>query len=247
MAPSSASRLDREEQFHDVRFADDSARAAAGKFYRVASDGLERYRSLVARSGTGRVLEYGCGTGSEAFDLAARGASVTAIDISSTAIEVAAAEASVRGVDLELVKMNAEELEFGDDSFDLVCGSGILHHLDTDRAAEQIRRVVSPGGRAVFLEPMGYNPLIKAYRSRTPGMRTVDEHPLLRRDLAAYEAVCSSMRLSFTGLAVLGAAPLIGRPGSAALTSVLRSIDSVLLELPAIRLLAWMVVIEMEF
>src|SRR3546814_19128134 len=74
---------------------------------------------------------------------------------------------------------NAEQTSFPDASFDRIGGSGILHHLDLDRAYAEIARLLKPGGRAVFLEPLGHNPLLTAYRDRTPRMRTEDKnHPL---------------------------------------------------------------------
>ena len=74
-------------------------RVAAEKFYEAGDASGERYRSLLAQIGTdAKVLEYGCGTGSAAFDLAARGVAVTGIDISPVAIAAAESEAAARGV-----------------------------------------------------------------------------------------------------------------------------------------------------
>src|SRR3546814_16824046 len=78
--------------------------------------------------------------------------------------------------------MNAEAMTFPDDSFDLVFGSGIIHHLDIDRAFGEIARVLRPGGRAVFIEPLGLNPAIELYLRFTPSARTPDEPPPPRTD-----------------------------------------------------------------
>src|SRR3546814_18316951 len=77
--------------------------------------------------------------------------------------------------------MNAEAMTFPDDSFDLVFGSGIIHHLDIDRASGEIARVLRPGGRAVFIEPLGLNPAIALYRRFPPRALTPHDPPLLRR------------------------------------------------------------------
>src|SRR5207253_636878 len=72
-------------------------------------------------------------------------------------------------------------------TFDRIWGNAILHHLDLDVAAREIRRVLRPGGMAVFCEPWGENPLLNWVRKkiRYPGKsRTADEEPLRRRDLA---------------------------------------------------------------
>jgi len=51
--------------------------------------------------------------------------------------------------------MNAEELKFADDYFDIVCGGAILHHLDLNKALSEIARVLKPDGKAIFVEPLG--------------------------------------------------------------------------------------------
>jgi hypothetical protein len=66
-------RYERERAFHDARVEDDQCSHATAKYYAVDSAG-KRYRELLGRSlREPQVLEYGCGTGSAAFDLAARG------------------------------------------------------------------------------------------------------------------------------------------------------------------------------
>src|SRR3546814_11483257 len=80
----------------------------------------------------------------------------TGIDISDVAIEKGRERARQKGfTNVRLEAMNAEAMTFPDDSFDLVFGSGIIHHLDIDRAFGEIARVLRPGGRAVFIEPLG--------------------------------------------------------------------------------------------
>jgi ubiquinone/menaquinone biosynthesis C-methylase UbiE len=64
--------------------------------------------------------------------------------------------------------MNAEATTFPDNSFDLICGSSILHHLNLDKACAEIRRILRPDGGAVFIEPLGHNPLINMFRKLTP-------------------------------------------------------------------------------
>ena len=176
-------RYQREQSFHDHAYAEHT-RAAAGKFYAIQGSSRERYRRFIeANGGTGaRVLEYGCGRGSSAFELARSGASVTAIDISEAGLDMAREEARSRGLTVEFRMMNAEALEFADTTFDLVCGTAILHHLDLDRSFQEIARVLKPTGVGGFIEPLGHNPLINLYRKLTPKMRTVDEHPLRVED-----------------------------------------------------------------
>jgi SAM-dependent methyltransferase len=49
-------------------------------------------------------------------------------------------------------------------------------------ALNEIRRILRPGGRAVFMEPLWHNPILRVGRALTPTARTADEHPLTTRD-----------------------------------------------------------------
>jgi ubiquinone/menaquinone biosynthesis C-methylase UbiE len=133
------------------------------------------------------VLDYGCGPGYLAkhfVDLGAR--SVTGIDVSEGEIEQA--QERVRSLGLEgkcrFLVADAHAMEFPDDSFDVIVGDSILHHLELRKALLEIRRVLRPGGRAVFLEPLWHNPLLRIGRFLTPSARTPDEHPLTVEDWA---------------------------------------------------------------
>jgi SAM-dependent methyltransferase len=80
--------------------------------------------------------------------------------------------------------MDAHNLEFEDESFDFVYGCAILHHLDYNRALNEIYRVLKPGGKILFAEPLGINPVGKLVRLMTPFARTDDEKPLMFKELA---------------------------------------------------------------
>jgi SAM-dependent methyltransferase len=158
-------------------------------------------------------------------------------------------EAASRGLSerTHFAVMNAEALDFPDASFDRVCGSGILHHLDLNKAYAEIARVLRPNGYGIFLEPLGHNPLINWYRRRTPQMRTEDEHPLLKSDLALARDYFSDIRSRFFHFAALGAVPLrrsfLFKPAIA----IGEGIDRLLLSsVSPLRNQAWMVVIELH-
>lgn len=74
--------------------------------------------------------------------------------------------------------MDAHNLEFADNTFDFIFGTGILHHLDFETAVKEISRVLKENGEMVFLEPLGRNPIGKLVRRLTPEARTPDEQPL---------------------------------------------------------------------
>jgi SAM-dependent methyltransferase len=132
------------------------------------------------------VLDLGCGHGMAAVLLARRGARVTALELSGGYLAETARRAEANGVRLALVQADGQRLPFADASFDRVWGNAILHHLDLNRAAAEVRRVLRPGGRAVFCEPWGDNPLLSWVRRHChyPGKgHTPDETPLRWRDV----------------------------------------------------------------
>jgi SAM-dependent methyltransferase len=131
------------------------------------------------------VLDYGCGPGYLTQYLIENGAvSVTGIDVSDGEIEQARANALELGVaeQAQFLAADAHATEFPADSFDLIVGDSILHHLDLRVALAEIKRILRPGGRAVFMEPMWHNPILRLGRALTPTARTPDEHPLTTRD-----------------------------------------------------------------
>lgn len=145
-----------------------------------------------------KVLDYGCGIGTEALLLVKKGAHVTGIDISPFYTAQAKQLMKVNQVTVECYEfhaMDGHQLKFSENTFDLVVGRGILHHLEYDIALNEIMRVLKPGGILVFQEPLGSNPLLKLFRLCTPYARTLDEAPLYRTDLKKIFATrCSESR-----------------------------------------------------
>jgi ubiquinone/menaquinone biosynthesis C-methylase UbiE len=131
------------------------------------------------------VLDYGCGPGYLTNELLDRGAvHVTGIDISEGEIEEAHRRAVADGVAdcASHLVADAHAMPFEDDAFDLIVGDSILHHLELEKALREIRRVLRPGGRAVFMEPLWHSPILRLGRALTPAARTPDEHPLTVAD-----------------------------------------------------------------
>ena len=92
---------------------------------------MNRYMEIVYKYCRGKkLLEYGCCTGSGSEKLLKFGAILTGIDISSKGIEKAKEKIANTEYDAEYFVMNAENTDFDEDSFDIVVGSGIIHHLD---------------------------------------------------------------------------------------------------------------------
>lgn len=248
-----SARKRRERAYHDRRFASDP-RSATARYYQV-DRGKARHRDVViGHAGRGvRALEYGCGTGSMALTLGRTGAHVTGIDISGVA--VAAADETVErrwnprwtGARPRFVQMDAEHLAFDDGVFDLVCGSAILHHLRLEPALSEIARVLAPGGRAVFLEPLGHNPLINGYRRLTPSLRTDDERPLRVADLELCRRYFDDVHVEHFDLLALTAVPFRQRARAGALLVRLHQVDDALFRRSALaRRWSWMVLLSLS-
>jgi 2-polyprenyl-3-methyl-5-hydroxy-6-metoxy-1,4-benzoquinol methylase len=103
------------------------------------------------------VCDYACGDGADSVLLAANGAHVIhAFDISHSAVEVTGRRARVCGIEskVKVALDNAEQLSYEADYFDAIYGSSVLHHLNIEKAAKEVNRVLKRGGRAVFREPL---------------------------------------------------------------------------------------------
>lgn len=128
-----------------------------------------------------KLLEVGCGIGTDLVRFAKGGAQVTGVDLSRTALDLAAKNAATSGVTIELRLANGEALPFDDASFDLVYGHGVLQYTaNPRRMVEECYRVLKPNGAAIF---MVYN-RISWLNALSKLMRVELEHedaPVLRK------------------------------------------------------------------
>lgn len=240
-------RIARERDFHNDRFGATEERPEDSYYFAVQA-AATAYWNLVRQAAVGRdVLEYGCSNGGRSIDLSRSAKHITGIDISDVAIAQAKLEAERHALENVRFKVdNAEKMELADASFDVVFGSGILHHLILETALKEVRRVLRPGGKAIFFEPLGHNPAINFYRNRTPQSRTVDEHPLRKSDFGIIARHFSRCEPRFFGFSTLASIPFRGKPSGRALRTFGEKVDSVLLTLPGLKWQAWIVVMELE-
>lgn len=99
-----------------------------------------------------KVLEIGCGLGTDGAQFAAAGADYTGVDLTEAAVELARQRFELFNLPGKFQTADAENLDFADDSFDLVYSHGVLHHTpETAKAIAQVHRVLRPGGRAVVM------------------------------------------------------------------------------------------------
>jgi SAM-dependent methyltransferase len=114
---------------------------------------LHHLLRLVAFDGyRGRsVLEVGCGAGVDLARFAKGGAEVTGVDLAASAIDLARANFAQQGLQGRFDVADGERLPFADNSFDLVFAHGVVQYTANPRQlVEECRRVLKPGGEAVF-------------------------------------------------------------------------------------------------
>jgi SAM-dependent methyltransferase len=128
------------------------------------------------------VLDIGCGYAMTPIIFALAGATVYAVDVGPKTIAANQWFAEFKGV-ADRVHLHvgpAEALPFSDRMFDLVYGGAALHHLQLDRAGPEIARVLKPGGKGGFQDPLGHNRLLEFGRDR---LAYKDKHPVKGTDL----------------------------------------------------------------
>jgi ubiquinone/menaquinone biosynthesis C-methylase UbiE len=222
------------------------------KFYSITRSSVAYRDALLFEGIKGAVaLDYCCGNGEIAVDMARRGASrVVGIDISPVAIENARELARSAGVEAicEFTVMDAEHTDFADGTFDLIHEYGALHHLDLATAYEELARILKPEGKLVCTEALRHNPLIHWYRKRTPQLRTQweVEHILGVEDLRRAAKNFGDVSVTFFHLAVLAAVPFRKTPFFNPLCRMLDRIDSMILRHQSIGKYGWIMVFAMR-
>jgi SAM-dependent methyltransferase len=97
------------------------------------------------------VLEVGCGAGVDLARFAKGGAIVTGVDLTASAIDLAKANFAQQNLSGEFFVADGEKLPFPDDSFDLVFAHGVVQYAaDPAKLVSECRRVLKPGGEAIF-------------------------------------------------------------------------------------------------
>jgi SAM-dependent methyltransferase len=98
-----------------------------------------------------RVLEVGCGAGTDLVRFARNGAMASGVDLAPSSIALAKQNVALEGVRANLLVADGETLPFADRSFDLVYAHGVVQYTTDDRAlVRECRRVLKPGGVAIF-------------------------------------------------------------------------------------------------
>jgi SAM-dependent methyltransferase len=108
------------------------------------------------------VLDCGCGAGEDSAIIASLGNSVVGTDISISALRKAKANSERYAQVVDFIEADSEFLPFRRDVFDICYCSWTLHHFpDLRGVANQLTRVLKNGGRAIIIEPNGFNPIVR--------------------------------------------------------------------------------------
>ena len=125
------------------------------------------------------LLDLGCGAGENSVYFAMKGANCVASDYSPGMVDVALKLAEKNGVQVAGKVINAMDIDYPDNTFDIVYASNLLHHIpDPKITIQEIHRVLKPGGKMCFWDPLKHNPVINVYRRMATEVRTEDEMPL---------------------------------------------------------------------
>lgn len=127
-----------------------------------------------------RVLEIGCGLGTDGAQFARAGADYTGVDLTEAAVDLSRRRFELFNLPGTFQVADAERLDFADNSFDVVYSHGVLHHTpDTAGAVREVHRVLRPGGvaKVMLYHRNSYN-----YRVNISILRRLGVH-LLRFDL----------------------------------------------------------------
>ena len=145
-----------------------SARAndyVASEVHRQGAD-LDQIEALLKAQRYEKLLDLGCGGGHVSYRAAPLVGQVVACDVTASMLGVVEAAATAQGLpNITVQQAPAERLPFVDASFDIVVARFTTHHWqDRDAGLREARRVLKPGGRAVFIDTIApENPLLDTY------------------------------------------------------------------------------------
>jgi 2-polyprenyl-3-methyl-5-hydroxy-6-metoxy-1,4-benzoquinol methylase len=200
---STEAKPDYQRLAEEATFFDRWAEKAAEKVLPLDAAAVERYSRRPLRKRFNKefrfgllgdlrgrdLLEVGCGEGGNSALLAKFGANVTGIDVSEKAIALAQKKAEINGVAhcTRFLCAPLETVQFAPDSFDVIYGEWILHHVipDLELILARLVKWARPQALIVFAEPINLNQTLRRIRfllpvhtETTPGERPLEEAEL---------------------------------------------------------------------
>jgi SAM-dependent methyltransferase len=244
VSPDRQDGLARERDFHNHRFSQkEDPRAHLDSWYQAIRRGAEKQDQMVTElSRNAIVLEYGCSDGGLSINhlalppLAKRFEGIDISDVAIARANNAVHDLGYRNVSFRV--MNGEAMDYEDNTFDVIFGRGIIHHLNLPACYSEVSRVLKPGGCAIFYEPLGHNPAFNWYRRRTPDLRTEGERPLLINDIKLAQQFFSQVNVRFFGLFTL-VGVLIDPTAKGTVFRLFDVVDRLALSISFVQRLAW--------
>ena len=137
------------------------------------------------------MLEVGCGAGVDLARFAKGGANVVGVDLASSAIDLARANFEQQGLTGDFRVADGEALPFPDDSFDLVYAHGVVQYTaNPQRLVDECRRVLKPGGEAVFQVYNRVSWLNALSKLMKVGLEHDDAPVLLKFSIGGVQSAC---------------------------------------------------------
>ena len=252
---TSEQRKKEEIEFHNLRELDRleltdeeyQNKYSNKKFYNVQRRSTTYYHSQLRKYCTNKkVLDYCCGLGQTSLELAKIDAEVVGIDISDESVNTTRNLLKENGYQKKsnFFVMDAENMTFEDNSFDTVICSGVLHHLDVNKAFPEIARVLKEDGKVICVEALGYNPFIRLYRKLTPHLRTAWEvdHILTMKEIKLAKNYFNTVNVQFFHLCTLIAIPFQNTFFFKPLLSLCESLDLIACKIPFLKLWSWQMI-----
>ena len=237
----------REKKFHDSLQSKKGGRFENIFYKAIYNSGEDFFYCLKNIAKDKEILDYGCGVGSFVEKVVKyQPKNITGIDISEVSINKAKKNAEDLKVDASFKVDNCEKTSFSDSSFDIVYGTGILHHLKINNCLDEIFRILKPNGNLIFIEPLGTNPFINLYRKLTPKSRSQDEHPLINKDFEYITSKFTNIKIRYYGLTTLVFFPFYRSPKHSKFFKFLTSLDQYLFKFKLFQLFAWSALITAE-
>jgi SAM-dependent methyltransferase len=141
------------------------------------------------------VLEVGCGAAVDLARFARGGARVTGVDVAASAIELARTNFAQQGLTGEFRVADGEHLPFADESFDVVYAHGVVQYTPhPKRLVDECRRVLKPGGQAIFQVYNRLSWLNALSRVMNVGLEHEDAPVLLKFSIGEFRRLVSGFR-----------------------------------------------------
>lgn len=199
------------------------------------------------------ILDYGCGNGVHSVFLAKSGAKrVIGIDLSEKSLEIARERIRREGLEgkVEFNLMDCENMDFSENSFDIVFDGGTFSSLDMRKALPEIARVLKPEGFLIGIETFGHNPFTNFKRkiNKMTGKRTgwAASHIMQMSDFKKARDYFNGIEVNFFHLVSWLAFPFLGLPGGKLFLKVLELIDKILLKIGFLKKYSFKVVFTMS-